>query len=268
MSNSSSSSNADHFMQSIIDYVDSKFDSIELSTEGIVTEVLKNGKEIRVKPVDDNTKDKGHIMRYAMPLGGDGVQNGSMPPVGARVMILFQSVREDDKWESCIAFGGLFDKKRNLSPDKYDDIDADAKADQHHFVMQPTKNGSKMEIYKDKMLTTATKDYYTKVAGKKVFLVDGGGNSKIIHLGEDNLGDDYFLVTRKHLDLYDNLLSELSTYVSKFRTMTLLGDLGIPLPFAVRNTGTYEIFAAPFEIKLASTLKEDGKNKTAKVKGK
>lgn len=250
-------------------YIDNEIANIEISTEGIVTEVFKNDKKVRVKPLKSKLKDdNGYVMRIAMALSGNDEQVGGMPSVGSKVTILFSTTNKDEKWQNCIALCGIFDKKDNKSPD-LKDVEDEAKKDKQYYAINPQKDESKIEIYKNNIRTVAKKDVKEIIKnGKKVIEISGGSDDKRIMIGEDGLSDDYFLVTKAHLDLFDNLLSELNIYISSFRTMQLIGDMGIPLPFAVRNAGTYESFAVPFQTALNGTLKENGKNKTDTIKAK
>lgn len=261
-------SNIHQHFQSIKDYVDYCIANLEIATEGIITEVFKNAKKVRVKPLKSKLDDNGHIMRVAMALSGDKAQVGGMPPVGSKVLIMFLTTDKNEKWNNCIALCGLFDSKGVISPDK-DDITDEAKADQNYYVIQPQKDESKIEIYKNMKREVIKKNSHEVIKnGQKFIDIAGGSNDKRVMIGGQDLSDDFCLVTKKHLDKYDSLLAELDKYVSGFRTMTVIGDLGIPLVFAVRNAGTYETFATPLQTALNGTLKENGENKTNCTKSK
>lgn len=261
-------SNINQNWNSIKEYIDFSIANLEIVTEGIVTEVFKNAKKVRVKPCKSKLDDNGHIMRVAMPLSGNKAQVGGMPSVGSKVLIIFLTTDREEKWNNCIALCGLFDSKNVLSPDK-DDITDEAKADQNYYVIQPQKDESKIEIYKNMKREVIKKDSHEVIKnGQKYIDIAGGSNDKRVMIGGQDMNDDFCLVTKKHLDKYDSLLAELDKYVAGFRTMQILGDLGIPIPFAVRSAGTYETFATPFQTALAGSLKEQGVNKTNCIKSK
>lgn len=261
-------SNINQHFQSIKDYIDFQIANLEIATEGIVTEVFKNAKKVRVKPLKSKLDDNGHIMRVALGLSGNKAQVGGLPPVGSKVLIVFLTTDRNERWNNCIALCGLFDSKDVLSPDK-DDVTDEAKADQNYYVIQPQKDESKIEIYKDMKREVIKKDSHEVIKnGQKYIDIAGGSNDKRVMIGGQDLSDDYCLVTKKHLDKYDDLLKELDKYVAGFRTMSIIGDLGIPLVFAVRNTGTYESFATPFQTALNGSLVEQGTNKTDCTKSK
>lgn len=256
-------------LEYIRNYVDSRIAKTQLASRAVVMDIMRDGKSVRVKPIPEGKFDAGgHVVRYMFAVAGDGCQLGGMPPVGSEVLVIFVNNEGGDKWENAIAMGGLFNSKNNKSPDKAN-TDENAKKDRQYMAIQAKKDGSKMEIYDKTLNHYAEQDYIELVEnGKKVIKVAGGSDDKMIHLGEDDLSDDNYLVTKKHLDKYDQLCSELASFVSNLSTMMALGDLGVPLPFVGRNS-TYGTFGlGDFFGKLNGNLKENSTNKTSKVKGK
>lgn len=255
-------------LEYIRNYIDSRIAKQQLASRAVVMDIMKDGKSVRVKPIPEGKFDAGgHVVRYMFASAGEGCQFGGMPPVGSEVLVIFVNNEGGDKWDNAIAMGGLFNPKNNKSPDR-ENVDEDAKKDKNYISIQAKKTGSKMELYDNKINHYAEKDYIELVEnGKKVIKVAGGSNDKIIHLGEDDLEDKYYLVTKEHLDLYDKMCADLSNFVNQLGTMMSLGDLGIPLPFIARNS-TYPSFATKFAMDLTTVLKENGKNKTSKVKGR
>lgn len=266
------SSDIFHSIETIKNYIDARISRMQLASRAVVMDIMKDGKSVRVKPIPEGKFDAGgHVVRYMFAVAGDGCQLGGMPPIGSEVLVIFVNNESGDKWDNAIAMGGLFNSKNNKSPDR-NNVDENAKKDKQYMAIQAKKDGSKMEIYDKTLKHFAEQDYLELVEnGKKVIKVAGGDNKKMIHLGEDDLADDYFLVTKKHLDLYDKMCTELSSFINQLGTMNSLGDLGVPLPFLGRNI-TFPSFATTFATKLASKapegLQEIGTNKTSKVKGK
>lgn len=246
--------NARQPIRSIKDYTDNKCIKIRISAEGIIESYSKKSKKVTVKILPEEfTK----TMRYVFPNAGKDVQIGGMPPVGSKVLVLFQQPFATDPYAHAIAMGGLFDDSTNTYPEEHED----GKNDVEYYTIKPPKGG-KVEYFTDTVIETADKDKKKVIHGNETQTISG---TKHVTCDEIKMGhpDNALKVVNENLlTKYNNLLNDVTSFIQQLQTVTIIGDMGIPLPFAARSAGTYSVISAQIITQINSRNSQDKTSET------
>lgn len=174
--------------------------------EGFVIKTLKSNQMCVVKIPPNNFE---HYCRVSYINSSENSIIGAMPEVGSRVLLAFIETNnyqyDDPIVIACISDNSIT-KLNNLEPTQ-------AQKDPNSFNLIPV-NGGSIHIY------------YDNGAGKHVVELKGRANVLIkseekvvvqcdnIQLGEDNLSDDNFLVTKKQFNQFVDVIDQFLTTLS------------------------------------------------------
>lgn len=229
--------NARQNIRTFKDYCDGNNESLRITAEGIVKDYSKKSKKVIVEILPERfTK----TMRYIFPNAGKDVQIGGMPPLDSKVLVIFQRPFAPRPYDHAIAIGGIFDEETNTYPEEHEE----GKSDVDYYTIKPPKGG-KTEYFKDNVIETVDKDKRKIIHGNETQTISG---NKHITCDEIKLGhpdSTKKLVNEDLLTKYNNLLNDVTSFMNQLQGMTILGDMGIPLPLAARSAGTYATISAP-----------------------
>lgn len=182
------------------------------------------------------------------------------PVKGALCVVAFLSKIEDE-YESAVIVGYLQDPKNKLTKESNGMKDPNYTSITH-------ANGSKIDLYTDddtkKRLLIKGFNFVNCEAVDKINIV-----APKVSLGEVDLtADSDTLLKQPHLAIFNDFTSAIASFITDLITQPTLGDMGIPLPLAVRNPAT---LSHQIQIALKTTIEgqlKDTLNHTNKVRAK
>lgn len=182
------------------------------------------------------------------------------PVKGALCLVAFVSKKEDEH-EDAIILGYLQDPKNKLTKESNGIKDP-------NYTSITQANGSKIDLYTDddtkKRLLIKGFNFVNCEAVDKINIV-----APKVSLGEADLtADSDTLLKQPHLAIFNDFTSAIASFITDLITQPTLGDMGIPLPLAVRNPAT---LSHQIQIALKTTIEgqlKDTLNHTNKVRAK
>lgn len=198
---------------------------------------------------EDLTGHKIHARMLSPYLGNESGITSS--PIEKARCLLALLTEKNDNFEDAIILGYLQDKNNKITKE------SDGNKDPNYtFIGHPS--GMSLHIFKKnadgkKVMYGKAFDFIKFEATEKFDVV-----SNNVSLGQAGLtGDDPKLVNKKHLDIYNALVDSLQSTFNDLINQPMLGDLGIPLPIAIRNPASLTAFTTLVGKILAYQIKEN-----------
>lgn len=237
--------------------VDNKISNNRIFGEAIILDYSDKDKIAKIKVLPEN---KEAYARMLQPFYSSKSGISSSPTKNAHAFIVFSS-QKDDIYEDIIVVGYLKDSNNSLTKETDGEKDSNYTSITH-------ANGSKIDLFSDgdtkKHLLQKGFNFVKSEGLDKYDII-----SNNVSLGEAGLTDeDTKLVTRKHLDINDAQIDELKSLLDSLINQPFLGDLGIPLPIAVRNPASLTAYLQLVTKILTGVIKDNNSNKTSKTRAK
>ena len=222
----------------------------DLFDEGIVIEISRKSKKVKVKLIPSNSIATCRILFENV---GKEVFSGSMPIIGSRCLVAKIGDKADDIYDDCVIIGFLNDEKDNKEVTQ----SYDSSKDPNYHVIKP-KNGGKIELFKDS--SGKQKLYITGLEDLDIICKNGHINivSGDVSLGGAELDDSKQLVLKPHLGKYDDFITAVTSWIT-LATPTLIAAGAL-------SGAVFSPTATPEYLVNSNLAKENNTNKTTKTK--
>lgn len=241
----------------IVNSIEHTVNSQRIFAEGVVIKWSDTDKKALVKLLPEELEC---WCRCLQPMYSKTNGITTSPTKGALVMVAFLSKREDEN-ENAVIVGYFQDPKNKLAKESNGMKDP-------NYISITHANGSKIDLYTDD-------DTKKRLLIKGVNFVNCEAVDKInikapkVSLGESDLtADADTLLKQPHLAIFNDFTSTIASFITDLITQPTLGDMGIPLPLAVRNPAT---LSHQIQIALKTTIEgqlKDTLNHTDKTRAK
>lgn len=243
----------------IVEHINNKITNIRTFAEAEIIDFYEKDKKVKIKIFPE---EKEAFARILIPIFDKESNFIKMPIKGAKCLITFIS-NDRDIYENIIVIGFLQDDNN-----KHDYKESDGSKDYNYMSINNHSGKVKIDLYKNNSnkynLLINSNNFINCKAVDEINLV-----CDKVSLGEPSLtNNDDSLVKRPHLDKYNELIDTIQSLLSDLINQPTLGDLGIPLPLAVRNPASLIALTTYITKASSGIIKDNNINITSKTKAK